>query len=115
MISVFILYSLTMLNFLNFQFLKANGCMLWCISIRHKAKCLFNHLSIPAAAPLLLVQSTVSGESSYNPVMQPFYANDGGSGGGGGGGFFLACEDFRRLFDCSFLACVFFFFFLSWD
>ena len=32
-------------------------------------------------------------------------------GGGGGGGFFLACEDFGRMFDNLFPACVFFFFF----
>ena len=31
--------------------------------------------------------------------------------GGGGGGFSLACEDFGRMFDHSFLACFLFFFF----
>ena len=31
---------------------------------------------------------------------------------GGGGGFFIACEDFARIFDNSFPACAFFFFFL---
>ena len=30
---------------------------------------------------------------------------------GGGGGFFLACEDFGRMFDSSFPACAFLFFF----
>ena len=30
--------------------------------------------------------------------------------GGGGGGFFRACEDFGRMFDYSFPACVFLFF-----
>ena len=30
---------------------------------------------------------------------------------GGGGGFFLMCEDFGRMFNSSFPACVFFFFF----
>ena len=30
---------------------------------------------------------------------------------GGGGGFFLTCEDFGRIFDNSFPACTFFFFF----
>ena len=34
---------------------------------------------------------------------------------GGGGGFFLACEDFARMFDNSFPACAFFFFFFSGD
>ena len=29
----------------------------------------------------------------------------------GGGGFFLACKDFGRMFDNSFPACAFFFFF----
>ena len=37
--------------------------------------------------------------------------DDGGGGGGGSGGFFLACEDFGRMFDHSFPACAFFFFF----
>ena len=32
-----------------------------------------------------------------------------GCGGGGGGGFFLACEDFGRMFDHSFLVCAYFF------
>ena len=32
-------------------------------------------------------------------------------GGGGGGGFFLACKDLGRMFDHSFPACIFFFFF----
>ena len=35
----------------------------------------------------------------------------GVDGSGGGGGFFLACEDFGRMFDISFPACAFFFFF----
>ena len=35
---------------------------------------------------------------------------------GGGGGFFLACEDFERMFDHSFLAWAFFLsFFLSFS
>ena len=34
--------------------------------------------------------------------------------GGGGGGFFLPCEYFGRMFDHSFPACDFFFFFLKW-
>ena len=33
---------------------------------------------------------------------------------GGGGGIFLACEDFGRMFDNSFPACVSFFLFLKW-
>ena len=32
--------------------------------------------------------------------------------GGGGGGFFLVCEDFARMIDNPFPACVSFFFFL---
>ena len=39
--------------------------------------------------------------------------DDGGGGGGGSGGFFLACEDFGRMFDHSFPACAFFFFFFA--
>ena len=35
----------------------------------------------------------------------------GGDGGIGGSGFFLVCEDFGRMFDHSFPACAFFFFF----
>ena len=34
--------------------------------------------------------------------------------GGGGDGLFLACEDFGRMFDNSFPACVFIIFFLKW-
>ena len=41
------------------------------------------------------------------------HGGDGGGGGGGGGGgdSFLACDDFGRMFDNSFPACAFFFFF----
>ena len=35
--------------------------------------------------------------------------------GGVGSGFFLACEDFWRMFENSFPACAFFFFFVSGD
>ena len=35
------------------------------------------------------------------------------SRGSGGGGSFLACEDFGRMFDQSFPACAFFFFFFE--
>ena len=33
----------------------------------------------------------------------------GGGGDGGGDGFFLACDDFGRMFDNSFSACIIFF------
>ena len=44
--------------------------------------------------------------NTYSPVPK----RERSLGGGNGGGFFLAFEDFGRMFDHSFPACVFFFF-----
>ena len=45
------------------------------------------------------------------PLTNGVDDDDEGGGGGGGGGFFLACEDVRRIFDHSYPAYVFCFFF----
>ena len=68
----------------------------------------------PTPSPQLpnTVHSSVADQRDEKVRM---LSTGGGGGGGGGGGFLLECEDFWRMFDISFPACVFFYFPFSFN